>query len=33
LPVIALAFTGAMMNVFPMLQGRLVATVLTVGSI
>ena len=33
LPVIALAFTGAMMNLFPMLQGRLVATVLTVGSI
>jgi len=32
LPVIALAFTGAMMNMFPSLQGRAIASALTIGS-
>ena len=32
LPVIALAFAGAMMNLFPMLHGRTVAAALTIGS-
>jgi arginine:agmatine antiporter len=33
LPVIALAFTGAMMHMFPALQGRAIAAALTIGSI
>jgi APA family basic amino acid/polyamine antiporter len=32
LPVIALAFTGAVMDMFPVLQGRAVAATLTIGS-
>ena len=33
LPVIALAFAGATMNLFPVLQGRAIAAALTIGSI
>ena len=33
LPVIALAFAGALMNLFPVLHGRTIAAALTIGSI